>query len=305
MQVTSLRNADLNLLTALAVLLEERHISRAATRLHLSQPAMSRILQRLRDTFDDQLLIRTRHGYEPTARGHQLQWQLADLLPRLEALLRGNGFEPATATTAFHLHCTDYATSVLGPAMFQRVFREAPRVSLSVGPLNDHSFADVEQGRVDLVLSGVMAPESLQWETLFEEDFVCVLAHDHPLTGDRLTLADFGGYPHVVVVVLDGEQTMVDRRLAEFGLRRPAGLRVPYFSAAPMALPGTDLIATLPRRAAAPYLHDPAYRTIEAPVEIQPFPYGIAWHPRVNNDLAHQWLRGILRDAAANLDRGE
>ncbi|MCS7480333.1 LysR family transcriptional regulator [Umezawaea endophytica] len=301
--MTDLRNADLNLLTALAVLLEERHVSRAANRLHLSQPAMSRTLHRLRDTFGDELLVRTRHGYEPTVRGHQLQWELADLLPRLETLLRGNGFDPATATAAFHVHCTDYATSVLGPAVFQRVSREAPRISLTVEPLSDRSFADVEQGRVGLVLSGVVAPESLHWETLFEEDFVCLLAHDHPATGDRLTLADFGRYPHVVVVVLDGEQTMVDRRLAELGRRRFAGLRVPYFSAAPAALPGTDLVATLPRRGAAPYLDDPAYRVVEAPVEIQPFPYGIAWHPRVDGDPAHQWLRKVLRDAAAETTR--
>jgi DNA-binding transcriptional LysR family regulator len=299
--VTQLHNADLNLLKALAVMLEERHVSRAAERLHLSQPAMSRTLQRLRETFDDELLVRTRGGYEPTTRGHRIQSELAEILPRLEALLRGNAFDPATATGEFRVHCTDFATGVLGPAVFQRAFSEAPRISLNLRPLSDRSFAEVEQGRADLVISGVVAPKTLRWETLFEEDFVCLVAADHPITGDRLTLADFARYPHVVISVFDEEQTMVDRPLADLGLRRTAGLRVPYFSAATLPLPGTDLITTLPRRGATPYLDDPAFRVTEAPVEIQSFPYGIAWHPRVDGDPAHQWLRGLLRDAATDL----
>lgn len=296
--MTQLLNADLNLLKALVVLLEERHVSRAAHRLHLSQPAMSRALQRLRDTFDDELLVRTRRGYEPTARGHQIQSELADILPRLEILLRGNAFDPATATGEFRVHCTDYATSLLGPSFFTQVFRAAPQISLNITPLSDESFADVEQGRADLVISGVVAPTSLRWETLFEEDFVCLLAHDHPVTSHQLSLDDFTRYPHVVVVILAGEQTMVDRRLSDLGRHRPVGLRVPYFSAAPLALPGTELIATLPRWTASQYADDPAYRIADAPPEIQSFLYGVAWHPRVDGDAAHQWLRSMLRNAA-------
>ncbi|MFF9206589.1 LysR family transcriptional regulator [Streptomyces sp. NPDC014986] len=294
--MSHLRNADLNLLEALAVLLEERHVSRAADRFHLSQSAMSRVLQRLRETFDDELLVRTRRGYEPTPRGQQIQSELADLLPRLEALLRGDAFDPATANGHFRVHCTDYATSLLGPTLFPRLFREAPGISLSVAPLGDQSFTDVEQGRADLVVSGVVAPRSLHWETLFEEDFVCLLSRDHPVTSEQLTLDDFTSYPHVVITILAGGQTMVERRLDEYGLRRPTGLRVPFFSAAAAAVPGTELIATLPRRAAFAYADDPAYRVAAAPAELPSFPYGIAWHPRVDSDPAHRWLRQVVRE---------
>ncbi|MEU6389412.1 LysR family transcriptional regulator [Streptomyces sp. NPDC046939] len=299
--MTQLRNADLNLLEALAILLEERHISRAADRFLLSQSAMSRTLQRLRDTFGDELLIRTRTGYELTSRGRQIQAELSDILPRLEALLRGGRFDPATATDEFRMHCTDFATSALGPAIFRRVFHEGPRMSLNTLALKDDSFADAEQGRTHVVIAGVMAPAPLRWETLFEEDFVCLLSHDHPFKGQRLAIDEFTRYRHVVVALLAGEQAMVEQRLSEAGVRRLAGLRVPYFSAVPLALPGTDLIATLPRRAAAQYVGNRAYRVVEAPQELLSFPYGMAWHPRVDADPAHRWLRDVIRDAARQL----
>ncbi|OXS30904.1 hypothetical protein CHR28_34105 [Streptomyces sp. XY006] len=301
MSMSHLRNADLNLLEALAVLLEERHVTRAADRFHLSQSAMSRVLQRLRETFGDELLVRTQRGYEPTPRGQQIQSELADLLPRLETLLRGDAFDPATASGHFRIHCTDYATSLLGPTLFRRFFREAPGIALDVAPLGDESFVDVEQGRADLVVSGVVAPRSLRWATLFEEDFVCLLSHDHPVTAERLTLDDFTAYPHVIVTILAGGQTMVERRLDEHGLRRATGLRVPYFSAAAAAVPGTELIATLPRRAALAYGDDAAYRVAAAPEELPSFPYGIAWHPRVDSDPAHRWLRQVVRETTTQV----
>lgn len=301
MRVEHTQSADLNLLRALAVLLEERHVSRAAERFHLSQSAMSRTLQRLRETFGDELLVRTSAGYELTPRARQLQAELADVLPRLDTMLRGDTFDPATATGEVRVHCTDYATTVLGPGVFRRIFREAPHLSLAVEPLGDHSAVDVELGRADLMISGAMAGKPLRWETLFEEDFVCLLSRDHPVTAGRLTLDDLTRHPHVVVAVLSGEQTMVERRLAALGLRRRAGLRVPYFSAAAAALPGTTLIAVLPRRGAEPYADRPAYRIAEAPAEFAPFPYGIAWHPRVDGDPVNRWLRGIVRQAAAGL----
>lgn len=294
-----LRNVDLNLLEALAVLLEERHVTRAADRYHLSQSAMSRVLQRLRETFDDELLVRTPSGYEPTRRGREIQSELAVILPRLEMLLRGETFDPAKATGQLRIHCTDYATSVLGPGLLPRLVREAPGITFGVAPLGDQSFTDVEQGRADLVIAGVTAPPSLHWQTLFEEEFVCLMARDHPVTADRLSIEDFIAHPHVVITVLADGQTMVERRLDEHGLRRRTGLRVPYFSAAAGALPGTELIAALPRRSALAYADHPGYRMAEAPDELPPFPYGMAWHPRVDDDPAHRWLRQTVRETTA------
>ncbi|MFI1394456.1 LysR family transcriptional regulator [Streptomyces sp. NPDC020681] len=298
MRPTHIRGADLNLLEALAVLLEERHVSRAAERFHLSQPAMSRTLQRARDTFGDELLVRTRSGYELTPRAGKIQAELTILLPRLETVLRGDVFDPATATDFFRIQCTDYATTLLGPHLFQQVFHQAPGVSLTVEPMSDTTFEDMEHGRVHLTISGVVPPGTLRWETLFDEEFVCLLSRDHPVTASRLTMAEYVSHPHVMVTINSAEQTVVERRLAEFGLRRPTGLRVPYHSAAATALPGTPLIATLPRRMPLSYADDPALRIAETPPELQPFPYGITWHPRLDGDPAAAWLRGIVRESA-------
>ncbi|GAA5056580.1 DNA-binding transcriptional LysR family regulator [Thermocatellispora tengchongensis] len=294
---------DLNLLETLAVLLEERHISRAAERMHLSQPAMSRTLQRLRAMFGDELLVRAPQGYTLTPRARSIQHELADILPRLDALLRGGSFDPAAATDSFRIALTDYATTLLGPGIFQPLFHQAPGVSLTAKPLDEQTFADLDSGRLDLAILGVQPPKQLRWEVLFEEDLVCVVSADHPVTGYRMSLADFLSFPHVVVVIFGEEQTVVEQRLAQLGHRRPSGLRVPYFSAAVTALPGTSLVATLPRRLAERYDADAGLRLLEMPAEFSPFLYGMAWHPRVDGDPAHGWLREIARQAGRALSR--
>ena len=126
MHLTHTRTSDLNLLPALAVLLEERSISKAAARYNLSQPAMSRLLQRLRDTFNDELLIRTTSGYELTARARHLEVELRLLLPKVDRLLRGNGFDPATATDVFRICATSTAATLVLSRLPRRLLRKPP-----------------------------------------------------------------------------------------------------------------------------------------------------------------------------------
>jgi DNA-binding transcriptional LysR family regulator len=302
MRPVHIDNADLNLLKALDVLLEERHVSRAAARFHLSQSAMSRTLARLRDTFGDELLVRTGTGYELTPRARAIQRELQAVMPRLRSLVRGNDFDPGTATDTVRVQCTDYVPAVLGPGLFRQLFHQAPHLSLTMEPLSPHTFDDVERGRVDLALSPVKPPAPLRWQTLFEEDFVCVLSRDHPVTADRLELDDLAAYPHASVVVMQAENMLVDRRLGELGIQPPSSLRVPYFAAAVTALPETTLIATLPRRFARLHADDDGIRIAEAPTEFCRFPYGMIWHPRLTNDPAHSWLRTVVQTAGDAVD---
>jgi DNA-binding transcriptional LysR family regulator len=296
-------NVDLNLLKALGVLLEERHVSRAAARFHLSQSAMSRTLARLRDTFGDELLVRTSNGYELTPRARAIQRELRFLLPRLQSLVRGGDFEPGAATDTVRVCCTDYVTTVLGPRLFQRIFRQAPHLSLTVEPLTQHTYDDVGHGRVDLAFSPVRPPTPLNWRTLFREDFVCVLAANHPVRRRRLTLDDLGSFPHASVVMLDRENMVVERLMHELDIHPPAGLRVPYFAAAVQALPGTTLIAALPRRFTQRYTDYPGVRMAEAPVELGDFDYGLIWHPRLDADPAQVWVRGLIQDYTETMDQ--
>jgi DNA-binding transcriptional LysR family regulator len=298
-RTTQLQRVDLNLLVALAALLDERHVSRAADRIGLSQPATSRALQRLRRTLDDELLVRTRDGYQLTPRGERIRQELAGILPRLEVLFGAERFEPASATDSFRLMGTDFTTSVLGPGLARRMFREAPGTSMTFRQWHDGVFEDVSHGLVDLAFAAVSVDPALRSELLFEERFVCLMAASNPLA-DRevLTLDDFLTAAHVMVDVLRGEQSAVDRRLTELGLHRTAALSVPYHSAAVLAVPETHLVATLPARLLST-LDDPALRTVKAPPEVEPMSYLMTWHPRLDDDPAQRWLRDLVRMVAA------
>jgi len=153
MRDVHLRQVDLNLLSTLYALLEERHVTRAAKRCFLSQPAMSRSLERIRDTFGDELLIRTGRIYERTVRGEWLLRELENLLPRLEALVRGEPFDPAQSRERLRVAVTDNGSIVLLPALTQRIRTAAADITLEIVAWHDRSFEDVEAGKIDLALS--------------------------------------------------------------------------------------------------------------------------------------------------------
>lgn len=291
MQLTHVRLADLNLLLAALVLFEERKISAAADRFHLSQPAMSRLLQRLRDTFGDELLVRGASGYELTPRARQLQEALATLLPQIDRLIAGPQFDPATAQETFRIGLTDYAALVIAPPLMAALARAAPGIVLDLQAWSDRAFGELERGRLDLVFWVDNAPAPFVSETLFEEDFVCVMDVDHPAGAGELTVERYLAYPHVVIGVLGGTQTVIERRLEALGIHRTLGLRVPFFAAAVLAVPHTPLIATVPRRMARLYASNPAIRLVEPPVALGGFRYIMAWHPRMTGDPVHGWLR--------------
>ncbi len=295
-----LGSVDLNLLKALEVLLEERHVSRAADRAHLTQSAMSRTLARLRETLGDELLVRSRGGYELTPRARAIQDELAVVMPRLRMLVRGSSFDPATAADTVRIAASDYAATVIGDQFFPQFVQQAPHMSLEVTPVLPSTFADLDQGRVDLVLTPIESPDHLTRQDLFTEDFVCALSRSHPITATRLTLEDLASYPHVTVGGINPQQQLVTRQLERAGVRTRTGIRVPYFSTAATAAKGTDLIAVLPRRLAWRYA-DAALRIAEGPPELAGFTYPMVWHPRVTNDPVHRWVRSLLSAAGAAL----
>lgn len=301
MQLSHIRKADLNLLLAALVLFEERKISAAADRFHLSQPAMSRVLQRLRETFRDELLVRGAGSYELTPRARQLQESLAVLLPQLDRLIAGPRFDPATASETFRIALTDYAALVIAPPLMTGLARTAPGIVLDLQAWSDRAFSDLERGRLDLAFWADDAPSPLVSEPLFDEDFVCVMDADHPAGDTPLTVERYLEYPHVVIGVLGGRQTVIEQRLGALGIHRTIGLRVPFFAAAVLAVPHTPLIATVPRRMARLYASNPAIRMAEPPVALGSFRYIMAWHPRMNSDPAHGWLRRKVSDTAKEL----
>lgn len=301
MRATHLRQVDLNLLHALHALLEERHVTRAAQRCFLSQSAMSRALERLQETFGDPLLIRSGRAYERTARGNDLLRELEALLPRLEAMVRGEEFRPEISEERFRVALTDHASMILMPPLLRKIRAEAPKVKIVTSPWGNQSYDDLAAGRIDVVLCAESSPPALETEVLFELDFVCVIGSNQKFRRKQLTMEQYLLLPHVLVETWAGQQTLVDRPLAQLGVKRRVVLSVPFFVPSIFAVAHTDMAVTLPRRLVAALGTIPGVRLAEPPREIKPFPYFMTWHPRLTSEPSHAWFRKRLRLAARTL----
>jgi DNA-binding transcriptional LysR family regulator len=298
--LTHLEGVDLNLLPPLAALLEERHVTRAAERSGLSQPAMSRALARLRQVLDDQLLVRDVTGYVLTPRAERIQRQLAGLTPRLEALFAAEVFDPATAEENYRIATTDYPLLLFFPQAAREINKLSPHSTLRVEPYRDEVFDDMQHGTLDLSFYGAAPPSAFRHEVLFEDRCVCVMAADHPLAQrKRLTLDEYLRCSHLMIDIIDGQQPVIDNRLRELGLARRGSLTLPLFVGAPAALPESNLVATLTERLMDRYGDDPAIAVVRAPVELERMEYFMVWHPRLDQDPAQQWLRDTIRAVVA------
>jgi DNA-binding transcriptional LysR family regulator len=302
MRLEQLHQANLNLLVAFAVFAEELSVSAAAKRLLLSQPAASRTLQRLRSLFNDELLIRGARGYRLTPVGARLQSELNDLLPRLNTLLGQPLFDPAVQHTSFRIAGPDNVCSAIAPGLCREILPVAPAVHFDFIPWNSTAVVDLDRGHLDLMLSNddVLVPAHLESQKLYEERWWCIVARTSPLPA-RLTLEHYLAANHIAVPVLDGVQTIPDKRLAAHGLTRNYAIRLPYFGSALECLPGTPLMLTVTTSIARIAAANPALRVLVAPAEITPFSFQMVWHPRLTSDAAHAWLRSTLLRTAEPL----
>ena len=296
-----LRDVDLNLLRTIQPLLEERHISRAAKRAFLSQPAMSRALNRLRDTFGDPLLVRSNGAYERTPRGERVLREIESIMRRLNAIVHDQEFTPAQSRERFRVAMTDHGSTILLPKLLLRLRKEAPHSELMLSAVGPQTFDDVGAGRIDLNICAEEVPPTLESEIIFNLDFVCLVGSGQPVKSRRLTLKQYLQLPHAMILTGDGHQAMVDRPLAALGLKRRVALRIPYFIPAVVAIAQTDLVLTVPRTLARMTARMAGLRMIEAPRELKPFPYFMSWHPRLTNEAAHAWLRELIRATARSV----
>ncbi len=295
MHSVHLRSVDLNLLLPLQALLEECNVTRAGRRVNLSQPAMSRALERLRELLGDDLLIRGQGGYRLTARGGVLLRELELLLPRLEALVRGEAFSPATAEGRIRLAMTDYAASVNLPRLLPALARAAPGIRLEVSAWRERAYEDLADGTVDLVFTPLATPPEYCIECLRDESFVCLMGQDHRHTRPVFSMQEYLRYAHISIETEPGQQNLVDRSLAEAGFRRNVLLRLPYSGPAVSALEQTSLILTVPARMAESLRGRARIREAAAPAELPGFQYSMAWHPRLDKEALHAWFREIVR----------
>jgi DNA-binding transcriptional LysR family regulator len=303
MQKIHSKRFDLNLLKTLAVLLEERHVSRAAARLNLSQSAVSHALQRLRRQFDDPLLMRRGQSMVPTARAEELVADLGDVLTSIDRLVGPVEFDPGTARGTLRIATTDYGSSIVLPHVIHNLARAAPRLTVAYSDLSEATFEQLRSGFLDLALSGQESYRDMRTEVLFTERFVLMARADHPCLGKPLTIDEYTRWPHVVVDLVHSRLLSIDHSLKRRGRRRTIGMRLPHFLAAPFQAQHSDLLVPVPERLASMYADTLGLAVIEPPAELDlgRFDYVQMWDARRSADPMHVWLRRLVRDSVRHL----
>jgi DNA-binding transcriptional LysR family regulator len=299
-----LRGIDLNLLVSLDALLAESNVTRAALRLHLTQPAVSTQLARLRQIFGDPLLIpaETGRGMTRSTRALELMEPLHLALKNLEAVVRYQpSFDPRTDHRSFVIAANDNATAVLGqPMMEQLPTLAGPGVRIAFVVADQPSMATrLERGEIDLLLgSERMVPASMKARKLFDERFVVVQRKGHPRGTAPLDLDTYCALNHVLVSTSGGSfHGFMDEHLDALGRTRRVVLSVQHFTLVPELLARTDYVSTLPARFAERYRE--RLDIFELPFEARGFTLFAAWPPRSQADPAHVWLRDTIAALAS------
>ncbi len=288
----SLRRIDLNLLVTLDALLAEHNVTRAAERLHLSQPSVSVQLARLREVFGDPLLLPGPRGMRPTARADELREPLRQALEALEQAVAPSGpFSPAQASQTWRVAASDYGESTILLPALAGLRTAAPGTRLAILGLAPSMLArQAERGDIDLALHiSEEAPPDLRRRSVFTERYVLAGRAGHPRLKRRPTLAQFCKLDHVIVSPASGGfHGVTDTTLAELGMARRVVLSVPHFLVLGSVLVSTDLVAMVPSRLVR---DNKALQVVEPPIEVPGFEMLMLWHERVHRDPAHQWLR--------------
>lgn len=288
-----IRSLDLNLLKTLDALLDEGSVTRAAARLALTQPAVSGMLTRLRDSFDDPLFVRAQRGVVPTPRALALALPVKRVLGEIEALLQPDTFDPRTANLMLSIAATDYAQRSIVVPFLAALREQAPGVRVAVRPVEDARVTgQLEGGELDLaILTPDTAHAGLHARHLYDEQYVCVLREGHPAAG-ALTLERFCALDHAIVSYSGGGfRGVTDSALAQLGRARRVCLSVTSFLVLLEVLRSSDLIAVVPRRLLT---GANGLQQVEPPLAIPGFSKIAAWHERTHHDPAHRWARALL-----------
>lgn len=309
MNLDNLARIDLNLLVILQVLLEEQSVTRAANRLHLSQSALSKSLNRLRDTLDDPLFQRTAHGLKPTAHANLLAQKLPSVLQHLYQLTRPPTFTPATSHRQFSFSMVESAYETLIPYFIGPLLSCAPHLKLDSYLWNEKSMQDLQQGQIDFGIAGrdihpqsnfrvEQLPDGLEYQILFNDFQVCLVRKGHPILSQvdqgLWDQAQYLALPHVQVRCEGNDWWALDYHLASMNLHRNICTTVPDFYGAASVCAHSELIFTLPSSFARHAEQLYGLVEIPLPMEFTPMTYVLLWHERNNEEPGHQWMREMI-----------
>jgi len=293
-QVMNLRGLDLNLLAVFDAIYSEGNLTRASKKLGLSQPAMSNALSRLRLALDDPLFSRSAAGMTPTWRAQLLAPSIRQALQLVQsAIVESTRFDCSTATRTFVIAVEDYGEVVIMPRFMHWLRRVAPGVQIKIRPEPASALkSELSAGTVHLAMEySDVDDEALHVQHLLDESFVPLVRMDHPIAGDKLTIEQYVGLPHVVYARRRTRGSMVDQELRKLGVTRKIALQVPHFLSMPLIVHNTDFICTIPERMARVYAKHFGLKPMKVPIQFPSVPLYLMWSKALANDLGHQWLR--------------
>lgn len=293
---------DLNLLIVFDAVMQERSVTRAGSRIGLSQPAMSHALNRLRYMLKDELFVRTPEGMVPTPRAEMLAQPLRNALSEMQLALEPAAFDPGVSDRRFTLAVNNYAAVVLAPPLVAAVSAAAPGVRLDLRPSGTLDIVErLDRGDLDLALGGTDSPgERFATAPLLEDPFVMVMRRGHPVSRRKLSAAALAALPHLEISSSREDTGFIDNWLAAAGFARRIALRAPYLSAAPI-LVQSDLVATLSRRIAQEFVRNHPLQVREPPYDSPRVQTAMLWHRRLDRHPAHRWLRDVILSVVRSL----
>lgn len=286
---------DLNLLVALDALLDERSVSAAAHRLHLTQPAMSRTLGRIRRATGDQILVRSGRGMLPTPYAQQIRGEVHELVTRAQAVLASTApADPATLERTFTLQCNDVIADALVPRLAADLAHTAPGVCLRVLGETHTGGDELRQGRIDLQITDEAPPHTETRSMPVLTDELAVIGR-RDLPRPPSTWAAFCALPHVVISRRGRLHDSIDDVLKAQRTRRRVTVTVPTLALALRIVAMRDFVTVAPRRLAEQAL-GPSLRSYPMPGPVVPVHATLTWHARHDGDAAHRWLRTSIVD---------
>lgn len=299
----NLRQFDLNLLVTLDVLLAERNVTRAAKRLHLSQPTASAMLSRLRILFDDELLVRVGRGFELTPFAEEIMVPVRECIEEIETLINfRQKFEPETEDRSFSVIASDYVMMLLLPSLLNELARAAPKLSIHFIHLRDRESVvrQIASGDVDfgIIPHDGEACKILSWSDLFYDDWVCAAWADHPSLGKELTKDEFLAVPHLRFTT---KGSLADQEIERAGYARDYTVSSESLALGPLLVQGTKMIAVVPKRLGENMARMANLKLLRPPFSLTPLRETLYWSPRYDTSPAHRWLRRLIENVTGGL----
>lgn len=298
----NLRSLDLNLLIILQTLLEVRHVTRASEKLNMSQPKVSRALQKLRDAFQDPLLVRTLDGYDLSARAERLQPELNQILNSLERMVALESFDPSTSHETVKIYAVDLEVVAFLPQLLAKLRKYAPNMMLDIRSEPRDHFDLLADGDVHFSLSGrtpTVMQDQYRMASLAQSKMVCMMSSSHPLANEYMQLEDYLRCSHGYVSITNEGPAMVDAYLSGMGKSRQLTTRLPNFTSAAYFCETSDLVVAIPEIIASMVAtgHNVVLKPLPDEIALPPTQFNLYWHERYHKDPMCQWVRRVLQES--------